>query len=77
MSYQDIASEHDKPERYLDKDYRDGQSTFCLLPEEEVERGCRKLREDIASGVAQTVIGECEKQEKIVGGSCIIHARKM
>lgn len=76
ISYQDIALEHDKPERYLDKDYRDGQSTFCLLAEADIERGCRKLQEDIASGAAQRVIGECEKKEQRVGGSCIIHARK-
>jgi len=76
ISYQDVAVHHEKPEQYLDKNYRDGQSTFHLLSEEEVESGCEKLREDIASGVAESVIREFEVKEARVGGSSIIYGRK-
>lgn len=72
ISYTDIAVEHEKPERYLDKDYRDGQSTFCLISEEDIELGCRKLREDIASGAVESVIRQFEAKEMKAGGSCTI-----
>jgi SAM-dependent methyltransferase len=76
ISYTDIAIEHEKPERYLDKDYRNGQSTFCLVSEKNIELGCRKLREDIASGAVTNVIGQFETKERKAGGSCIIYGRK-
>ena len=75
-SYTDIAVEHEKPERYLDKDYRDGQSTFCLISEEDIELGCKKLREDMASGAVESVIRQFEAKEMKAGGSCIIYGRK-
>jgi len=76
ISYTDIAVEHEKPEHYLDKNYRDGQSTFCLLTEEDIELGCRKMREDIASGAVESVIRQFETKERKTGGSCIIYGRK-
>jgi ubiquinone/menaquinone biosynthesis C-methylase UbiE len=76
ISYTDIAFEHEKPERYLDKNYRNGQSTFCLLLEEDIELGCKKLRKDIASGAVESVIGQFEAKEARVGGSSIIRGRK-
>ena len=76
ISYTDIAIEHEKPEHYLDKNYRDGQSTFCLLTEEDIGLGCMKLREDIASGTVKSVINQFEKMEMKTGGSCIIYGRK-
>ena len=76
ISYTDVASEHEKPERYLDGDYRAGQSTFCLLPEEEIERGCRKLREDIKSGMAEQIVRRYEAEEARVGGSCIVYGER-
>lgn len=76
ISYTDIAVEHEKPEHYLDKNYRDGQSTFCLLTEEDIELGCRKIREGIASGAIESVIRQFETKEMKAGGSCIIFGRK-
>ena len=75
-SYQDVAVHHERPEQYLDKNFRDGQSTFHLISEEDIESGCEKLREDIASGVAESVIREFESKEARVGGSSIIYGRK-
>ena len=77
ISYTDIASEHEKPEHYLDRNYRDGQSTFHLLSEKDIESGCRKLREDIESGTVESIIREFEEKEKEVGGSCIIYGIKV
>ena len=76
VSYTDIASEHEKPEHHLDRNYRDGQSTFHLLSEKDIESGCRKLREDIESGIVESIIREFEEKEKEVGGSCIIYGIK-
>jgi len=76
ISYTDVAIEHEKPEHYLDKNYREGQSTFCLLTEEDIELGCKKLREDIASGVVESIIRQFEARERKAGGSCIIYGRK-
>lgn len=76
ISYTDIAVEHEKPEHYLDRDYRSGQSTFNLLAEKDMELGCRKLREDIESGIVESIIREFEEKEKEVGGSCIIYGTK-
>ncbi len=76
VSYADIAAEHEKPERYLDKSYRDGQSTFQLLSEDEVVQGCRKLKKEIASEIVYQFIGQYEKQEARFGGSCIVYGRK-
>jgi len=77
ISYTDIAVEHEKPEHYLNKDYRDGQSTFCLISKEDIESGCKKLREDIASGAVESVIRQFEAKEMKVGGSSIIYGQKM
>jgi len=76
ISYTDIAIEHERPEHYLNKNYRDGQSTFCLLNEEDIKLGCTKLREDIDSGAVKSVIRQFEIKERKVGGSCIISGRR-
>ena len=76
ISYSDIASEHLNPENYLKKDYRDGMSTFQLLQEHVVERGCDMLRKDIASGEVTRVIPKYESQETIIGGSTIVYGLK-
>ena len=76
ISYSDIAVEHERPENYLDRNYRDGQSTFCLISEEDIELGCKKLREDIASVAVESVIRQFEVKETEVGGSCIIYGTK-
>jgi ubiquinone/menaquinone biosynthesis C-methylase UbiE len=76
ISYSDLAFENEKPERYLDGDYRDSQSTFCLLTESDIETGCERLREDIASGEVEDIIKQYEAKEALVGGSCIIYGQK-
>ena len=64
-------------EKYLDKNYRDGISTFALLSEEEIEIGCNKLREDIASGAIESVIQKYHAKKAIDGGSSIIYGQKI
>jgi SAM-dependent methyltransferase len=76
ISCTDIAIEHEKPEHYLDKNYRDGQSTFCLISEKDIELGCKKLREDITSGAVESIIRRFEAKEMKAGGSCIIFGQK-
>lgn len=76
ISYSDVAFEHEKPERYLDSDYRNGQSTFCLLSEADIEAGYKRLREDITSGAVEGILKQFEAKEALVGGSCIIYGRK-
>jgi ubiquinone/menaquinone biosynthesis C-methylase UbiE len=56
------------PELYLDKRYRAGASTFSLLTAEEIEEGCRKIREDISSGRAKDVVAEYDRQALKMGG---------
>lgn len=77
ISYADIAVEHEKPEHYLDKNYRDGQSTFRLISEKDIELGCKKLQEDIASGAVENIVRWFEAKERKVGGSSIIYGYKM
>jgi SAM-dependent methyltransferase len=76
ISYTNISAEHERPERYLDKNYRDGMSTFCLLSDEEIESGCQKLRGDIESGAIESIIRKFQAKESRVGGSTIIYGRK-
>ncbi|MFX0133395.1 MAG: class I SAM-dependent methyltransferase [Candidatus Hodarchaeota archaeon] len=65
------------PENYLNKDYRDGISTFGLLSEEDITIGCNKLREDIASGAVKDVIQKFQTKKAIIGGSSIICGQKI
>jgi ubiquinone/menaquinone biosynthesis C-methylase UbiE len=76
ISYSDVAFEHEKPERYLDRDYRNGQSTFCLLSEADIDAGCKKLHDDIASGTVEEILKQAEAKEALAGGSYIICGRK-
>lgn len=76
ISYTNISAEHERPERYLDKNYRDGMSTFCLLSDEDIESGCEKLREDIESGAIESIIRKFQAKESIIGGSTIIYGWK-
>lgn len=75
ISYSDIASEHLKPENYLNKDYRDGMSTFQLLDERAVEHGCAVLKGDIMSGEVTHIIGKYAKEEVVLGGSSIVFGK--
>ena len=56
------AGKH-RPEIYLDPEIRAGISTFTLMADpEEVEQGCRRLADDIESGVIQDVIRTYEHE---------------
>lgn len=77
ICYHDVVVAHETPEQYLNRDYRDSISTFAQLTEEDIESGCEKLEEDIASGAVESVVGQSEaKVANEVGGSCIIYGRK-
>lgn len=77
ICYLDVVVADEMPESYLDRDYRDGISTFALLMEEEIELGCEKLREDIASGAIESVVQQSEERVgSDTGGSSIIYGRK-
>jgi len=77
ICYQDDVIVLSKPEYYLEKNYRDGDSTFALLTEEEIEMGCQKLREDIESGAVESIMRQLNsKIVNEIGGSTLIYARK-
>jgi ubiquinone/menaquinone biosynthesis C-methylase UbiE len=76
ICYHDLVVAHETPERYLDKNYRDGISTFALLTKDEVELGCEKLEEDIASGAVGNIVHKYQAKVATVGGSSIIYGRK-
>lgn len=77
ICYNDTVVAHETPESYLNKNYRDGISTFALITEEEIELGCRKLQEDIAYGAIKNVIKHYNAKMAIAGGSSIIYGQKV
>lgn len=58
----------ESPEGYLDKRYRDGLSTFSYLSPEDIERGCEKIRQDLASGEAIRVVNKLRRTTEQIGG---------
>ncbi len=77
ICYRDVVVAREAPEDYLDKDYRDGISTFALLTNEDIEFGCKRLQEDIASGVVESIVQQSNmKVASDVGGSSIIYGQK-
>jgi ubiquinone/menaquinone biosynthesis C-methylase UbiE len=77
ICYQDEVVVHETPESYLDKNYRDSISTFAFLTRQEIEWGCEKLREDIASGAVGGFVRRSNaKVANDVGGSSIIYGQK-
>ncbi|MFX1363720.1 MAG: class I SAM-dependent methyltransferase [Promethearchaeota archaeon] len=76
VCYKDSVILNQRPEKYLDKNFRDGDSMFALLTEDQIEAGCEKLRKDIKSGVINKVLKEYEKKIDIFGGSSIVYAQK-
>jgi SAM-dependent methyltransferase len=74
--YANLIVDYERPERYLEKDYRDGQSTFCFLTNKEIESGCDKLRADIESGVIQDTIRPYKTEEMKTGCSCLVYGEK-
>ena len=77
ISYQDVAVDHAIPERYLDKNYRNGISTFGLLSDEDIQSGCDKLKKDIDSGSIEKVIQKFEAKRVKVGSSSVIYGQKI
>jgi len=78
ICYEDDVIVLNKPEYYLEKDYRDGDSTFALLNEEEIELGCQKLRQDISSGAIESIIRQFNSRiANKVGGSSLVYGRKV
>lgn len=77
ICYHDVVVAHEAPESYLDRDYRNGISTFALLTEEDIRLGCGKLRQDIASGAIESIVQQSEARvANDVGGSSIIYGQK-
>ena len=78
ICYQDVVVADETPQRYLEKRYRDSISTFAFLNEEDIELGCRKIRQDIASGEVEGIVQRSEDEvANCTGGSCIIYGRKL
>lgn len=77
ICYHDVVVADETPQRYLDRNYRDSISTFAFLSEEDVELGCKKIQEDITSGVVEGVVRQSEaKVANETGGSSIIYGLK-
>jgi hypothetical protein len=77
ICYRDVVVTDETPRRYLDRNYRDSISTFAFLREEDVELGCKKIEEDIASGAVERVVRQSEtKVANETGGSSIIYGQK-
>ena len=74
--YHDTVIKNQSPEKYLDKNFRNGDSFFSLMKEDEIEAGCNRLREDIKSGVINEVLKEYKKRVDLYGGSLIIYGQK-
>ena len=54
------------PASYLEKSYRDGDSTYSLLTPQEIEEGCARIRADIRAGRTEEVTASYDRQaEKI------------
>ncbi|GAJ11306.1 unnamed protein product [marine sediment metagenome] len=56
------------PELYLDKSYRDGNSTFFFLTPEEIEQGCERIKEDVSSGRAVEIVREFDRRAERADG---------
>jgi len=78
ICYHDVVVSDETPECYLDKNYRDGVSTFAFLTTADIELGCDKIRRDIFLGDAERIVQQCEaKVLSELGGSSIIYGQKM
>ncbi len=74
--YYDTVISNQSPENYLDKNFRNGDSTFALLTSKDIESGCKKLRKDIKSGFINKIIEEYKKKVDLYGGSSIVYCKK-
>ncbi|MFX1377211.1 MAG: class I SAM-dependent methyltransferase [Promethearchaeota archaeon] len=77
ICYHDSVIMNQSPEKYLDKNFRNGDSMFALLSEDQIEVGCKKLKEDIKSGAINQVLKEYTKKLDMFGGSSIVYAQKV
>ncbi len=76
VCYQDEVVTHETPQSYLNKDYRNSISTFSLLPQKDIETGCRKLQKDIASGFVERLVEQSKSKITTVGGTTIVYGKK-
>ena len=77
VCFTDAVVKNETPENYLDRAYRNGVSTFALLSESDIEKGCRMILDEIHSGEANSLVRRSEEEvSKHVGGSCIVYGRK-
>ncbi len=76
VCHQDEVVTHETPQSYLDKNYRNSLSTFALLSQRDIEAGCRKLQEDIASGFVEHLVKHSKLKVTTVGGTTIVYGKK-
>lgn len=77
ICYRDVVVKDETPENYLDRDYRDGVSTFAFMSEKDIEWGCRTIREEIASGGVKSVVQKAESEvAEYTGGSTVVYGQK-
>jgi ubiquinone/menaquinone biosynthesis C-methylase UbiE len=62
LADQNMCSGWNKPEIYLDKQFRANMSGFALASQTEVEKGLRRLRRDLSEGVWDRENGYLRKQ---------------
>ncbi len=55
------------PQSYLERNYRDGYSTFLLLTPEEIEEGCERIRADIRAGRAEEITARYDQTAEKIG----------
>lgn len=58
----------DAPEDYLDERNRDGNSTFPFLETEEIEEGCKRIRQDMQSGKTAVIVSQLRRKAEQIGG---------
>jgi ubiquinone/menaquinone biosynthesis C-methylase UbiE len=56
-----LGSNKDKPEMYLDPDFRKGISIFWKINEKKINDGCKRLKEDISAKKTEDIIYNYEK----------------
>ena len=77
LCYTDIVVSKEQPKSYLEKNYRNGISTFSLMTEDEINSGCEMLRQDIASGKVEDIIQQQKAKVAKIGGTTIIYGQKV
>lgn len=57
-----------EPESFLDKRYRDGWSVFSLMNPQEIEEGCKRIKDDLQSGKAANIVTKFNRTAEQMGG---------